>query len=257
VLWRRFLIAAIARESEYRVSFLLAVVEGLVQVALVALTFGLLYRYTADLAGWSRDQVLVLVGVYRVVDGLIAFQVAPNLRAIPGYVRGGELDVHLMRPASSQFVVSTRRFALPEAVNVAIGLGVVLVAGPRAGVEWNPLDVGAALLFVVCGVVLLYALWFAIMCASFWLVTIDTFDRIFYALFDAAPFPVSFFPGAARLFFTFAFPIAFATTFPTEALLGRRSGVMLLVAIAMSALAVVATNVLWRRALRHYESASS
>jgi len=257
-LWRRLLITAIVREAEYRVSFLLAVVEGIVQVGLVALTFELLYQFTGELAGWTRDQVLVLVGVYRIADGLISCQVAPNMLALPDYVRTGELDFQLLRPASSQFLVSTRRFALAEAVNVLIGLGVVAVAGARAGVAWNPLAVAAALVLLACGVVLLYALWFAIMTLSFWFVQLDTLDSLFAGLFEAARYPVAFFSGWARVLFTFAFPVAFATTFPTEALLGRGDvrpivGLGLLLAAA----GLAGSHLLWRQALRHYESASS
>lgn len=256
-LWRRLLATAIVREAEYRVSFLLAVVEGLVQVGLVALTFELLYQFTGELAGWTRDQVLVLVGVYRIVDGLIAFQVAPNMLALPGYVRTGELDFHLLRPISSQFLVSTRRFALAEAVNVLIGLGVVAVAGTRAGAAWRPLDVAAALTLLACGVLLLYALWFALMTASFWLVQLDSLDSLFASLFEAARYPVGFFPGWARVLFTVAFPVAFATTFPTDALLARGDPRLVAAGLALTAAALAASHLLWRWALRQYESASS
>jgi ABC-2 type transport system permease protein len=256
-LWRRFLITAIVREAEYRVSFLVAVVEGIVQVALVALTFELLYQFTGELAGWTRDQVLVLVGVYRVADGLIALQVAPNMRALPDYVRTGELDFHLLRPTSSQFLVSTRRFVLPEAVNVLIGLGVIVVAGARAGVSLDPLALASASLLLACGVVMLYALWFAIVTSAFWWVQVGLLDLLVESLFEAARYPVSFFSGWARVLFTFVFPVAFATTFPTEALLGRLAWPVVGLGLAMAAAALLGTHLLWRQALRHYESASS
>ena len=256
-LWRRLLITAVVREAEYRVSFLLAVVEGLVQVGLVALTFELLYQFTGELAGWTRDQVLVLVGVYRIADGLISFQVGPNMLALPDYVRTGELDFQLLRPASSQFLVSTRRFALAEAVNVLIGLGVVAVAGARAGLAWHPLSLAAALALLGCGVVLLYALWFAIMTLSFWFIQLDTLDSLFASLFEAARYPVTFFSGWARMLFTFAFPVAFATTFPTDVLLGRGDLRLVGAGLLLASAALVGSHLLWQRALRHYESASS
>jgi ABC-2 type transport system permease protein len=256
-LWRRFLITAIVREAEYRVSFLVAVVEGIVQVVLVALTFELLYQFTGELAGWTRDQVLVLVGVYRVADGLIALQVAPNMRALPDDVRTGALDFHLLRPAASQFLVSTRRYVLPEAVNVLIGLGLIVVAGARAGVDWDPVDVASSLLLLACGVSLLYALWFSIMASAFWWVQVGSLDLLFESLFEAARYPVAFFSGWARVLFTFAFPVAFATTFPTEALLGRVGWPTVALGLALAAAALVGSHLLWRQALRQYESASS
>ncbi|HEY3078358.1 MAG TPA: ABC-2 family transporter protein [Chloroflexota bacterium] len=256
-LWRRFFVNALVREAEYRASFALAALEGLSQVLLVILTFELIYQFSDAIAGWRREQVLLLVGVYRIVDGIVSAQVTPNMLALPGYVRTGELDFHLLRPVSSQFLVSTRRLTLPEVTNVLIGLGLVAYAAGPAGVVWNALALAQALVLLLCGLVLLYAVWFAIMTCSIWLVQLDTLESLFFSLFQSAQYPVHFFSGAARALFTFVFPVAFATTFPTEALLGRADLRLVPLGLALAGAALLGTHVLWRRALRHYESASS
>jgi ABC-2 type transport system permease protein len=256
-LWRRFFVTALVREAEYRFSFALSAFEGLSQVLLVVLTFELIYQFSDQIAGWRREQILLLVGLYRVVDGIVSAQVAPNVLALPGYVRTGELDFHLLRPVSSQFLVSTRRLILPELTNVLIGFGLVAYAAGPAGVIWNVTAMARALVLLLCGVVLLYAVWFAIMTCSIWLVQLDTLEYLFFSLFQAAQYPVHFFSGAARALFTFAFPVAFATTFPTEVLLGRGDPRLVPLALVMASAALVATHLFWRRALRHYESASS
>ena len=256
-LWRRFLINALVREAEYRASFALAAVEGLAQVLLTVFAFALIYQYADAIAGWRREQILLLVGVYRIVDGLISAQVAPNMLALPGYVQSGELDFHLLRPVSSQFFVSTRRLALPEVTNVLIGLALVARAAGPAGVRWDATAVAAALALLLCGLLLLYAIWFAIMTCSIWLVRLDTLDSLFFSLFQAAQYPVQFFSGGARALFTFVFPVAFATTFPTEALLGRGDARLVPLAVLLAGAALLGTHLFWRRALRHYQSASS
>src|SRR5579871_3463150 len=91
-LWKRFAIIAFVREAEYRVNFLIGVGEGIAEVVLAILTFLLLFRFTGTVAGWTSAQVLVLVGIYRVVDGVIGMQVAPNMLAVSGYIRRGEMD---------------------------------------------------------------------------------------------------------------------------------------------------------------------
>ncbi len=100
-LWRRFAIIALVREAEYRVNFLISTAQGLAELALAVLSLLLLYRFTDQVAGWSRAQVLLLTGVYRLVDGLIALQIAPNMTAVSGYIRQGELDFLLLRPVSN------------------------------------------------------------------------------------------------------------------------------------------------------------
>jgi ABC-2 type transport system permease protein len=256
-LWRRFFLNAAVRETEYRGSFFLAVFEAVARLALVWLTFGLIYRYTDGVAGWTQDEVLVLVGVFRIVDGLIHAFVAPNMGRIPGYVRGGELDFHLLRPVDSQFFVSTRRMELSQLADVAIGAGIIVYGADRAGIAWSPLVVTQASLIALCGLLVLYAAWFAIMTCAFWLISIDNLEELFFGLWEGARYPVQFFSGAMRALFTFGFPVAFATTFPTEALLGRAPAWALPTGLALAAVALTGSHLFWRRALRYYESASS
>lgn len=256
-LWRRFATLALAREMEYRVNFALGLVEAAAQAALAVVTMLVVYRFADTLGGWTQAQVLLLVGVYRAVDGLINLQVAPNMQSIAGYIRRGDLDFLLLRPVSSQFLVSFRYLAPTEAVNVAIGLGIVVVAGKAAGVRWSVGGVAEALAFAACGLAVLYALWFCIVTLSFWLVDVGNLDRLFYGIFEAARYPVGFFRGAMRALLTFVVPIAFATTFPAQAVLGTADLRLLLYGAAAAASALALAHLLWRHAIRSYSSASS
>ncbi len=256
-LWWRFVLMAFVREMEYRVNFLVGVLEGIAQLALAVLTFALLYSYTDEIAGWSQAEALMLVGIYRVADGLLALQVRPNMFRIPEYVARGDLDFYLLRPVSSQFLVSLRWLRLPEVVNVLIGLALAVYAGERAGVDWSAASVLSATVLVACSLVILYAIWFASVTLSLWLVKLDQHAWIFYAGWETARYPVSYFKGLVRTLLTFVFPVAFATTFPTEALLGRFDSRLLLVGVALAAGSLFLTHRFWTYALRHYSSASS
>jgi ABC-2 type transport system permease protein len=256
-LWRRFVILAVVREAEYRMNFVFGVVEGLAQLALAVFTFLLVYRYTDQVAGWAQAQVLVLVGIYRIVDGLISLQISPNLNEVPDTIRRGEMDFVLLRPVSSQFFVSLRKLSLPDLVNATIGLIIVVIAGYRAGITWNLLGIVEAVAFLTCGVLLLYALWFFLVTWAFWLINVGTMSYLFYTATEPARYPVTYFKGFVRALLTFAIPVAFATTFPAQALLGTVDLRMLPIGITMAAIALLGTHVFWNFAVRHYSSASS
>ena len=256
-LWRQFLVTAFVREAEYRFNFLLGVAEGLAQLALAVLTFLLVYRFTDSVAGWSRSEALLLVGIYRIVEGILALQIAPNMMAISGAIRRGEMDVLLLRPVSSQFLVSLRRFSLPDGVNILVGVALTVYAGNLAGVQWTLPGIAAATGFIICGLVLLYAIWFGIVTCSFWLVELSTIGTLFYSFFETGRYPVSFFRGLVRAVLTFVVPVAFATTFPVDALLGRADLRLLLAGALMAVFGLIATHMFWNYAVRHYSSASS
>jgi ABC-2 type transport system permease protein len=256
-LWRQFIITAFMREAEYRMNFVIGVGEGLAQLALAVISFLLLYRFTDQVAGWTQAEVLMLVGVYRIVEGLINLQIAPNMQAISGYIRSGEMDFMLLRPVSSQFLVSLRTLALPEGVNVLIGLLLVIYAGGAAGVRWSAVGVLAAGAFGLCGLLMLYALWLCMVTFAFWLVQINNLDIFFYSLFETARYPVSFFNDLLRALLTFVFPVAFATTFPTEALRGQADLRLLPVGFVLATALLLGAHLFWNYAVRHYSSASS
>jgi ABC-2 type transport system permease protein len=256
-VWQRCVLNALARETEYRANIIATVAEGAAQVALAVMTFLVVYRFTPSISGWTRSQALLLVGVYRVVDGLLNLQVAPNMVAIASAIRRGDMDYILLRPVSSQFLVSVRTLLLSECINVCIGIGITVYAAQAAGVRWSVGGVLEAVVVLCCGVVLLYAVWFAIMTCSFWLVQVDNLEVLFFAVFEAARYPVGYFRGAMRALLTFVVPVAFATTFPVDALLGRADSRLVPLGLGLAATALILTHLFWNAAVRSYSSASS
>jgi ABC-2 type transport system permease protein len=256
-LWRRFVILGLARTVEYRLNFLFSLVTGLAELALAVLTFVIMFRYTSRVSGWSLAEVLMLAGLYKVGEGLIGFQIAPNMLAISGYIRTGEMDFILLSPVSSRFLVSTRTVALPALADVLAGLILIVYAGDRANVQWTIVGVAEAAIVLLCGLILLYSVWFFTVTFAFWLVQVESLDTMFYSLFETARYPISFFKGLVRAVLIFGFPVAFATTFPAQALLGTLQGAWLPVGAVMALLALWGTQRFWAYAVRHYSSASS
>jgi ABC-2 type transport system permease protein len=68
---------------------------------------------------------------------------------------------------------------------------------------------------------------------------------------------VSAFGGGLRILLTFIVPIAFMTTFPAAALIGKLEPIYLAIAPLMAAALLFASRSFWRFALRSYTSASS
>ncbi|MEV4596372.1 ABC-2 family transporter protein [Amycolatopsis sp. NPDC049253] len=81
---------------------------------------------TTTLAGWTRLEVLVLIGTFELLSGVKTTFVDPNLAGFPTRgVREGRLDHHLLQPAPSMFLVSFATAAPLAAVQILLGLGVV------------------------------------------------------------------------------------------------------------------------------------
>ncbi len=260
-IWRRFLTMALVRELEYRLNVLMAVLEGTAQLALAVVTTLLLFQWTPTIEGWSRADMIVLVGLYRFVESLIALQIAPNMFALSRYIRSGELDFILLRPVESQFLVSLRYLRLPQLVNALIGLALALWALNAPGIHYGPgfglLGYTQAVLAIICGVIMMYSVWFMLVTLSFWLVDVPTLDTLFYAVFETGRYPTIFFRGLVRAMLTWVFPVFFAVSFPAQSLTGDTSWPLALYSVGLAAIFLTASHLFWRYAVRHYSSASS
>jgi ABC-2 type transport system permease protein len=107
------------------------------------------------------------------------------------------------------------------------------------------------------GAVIIYALWVMLLTTAFWFVKVENITEIFNAFFAAGRFPVSAFPSWVRFVLTFIVPIAFITTVPASAAVGRLTWSMALASFAIAAALLCLSHLFWRVALASYTSASS
>jgi ABC-2 type transport system permease protein len=97
--------------------------------------------------------------------------------------------------------------------------------------------------------------WILTVSSAFYVVRIDNLTQLFNAVFDAARWPVTVFPRAVRLLFTFVVPLALMTTYPARALLGTLPAVTLAGALGGAALAFTVARVVWKASIARYTSA--
>ena len=253
-LWWQFLISDAMQLMEYRVNFVVGLVKQCATLALSIFSLGLLYQYTEEIAGWSRSELLLLLGVFWVFSGVWDV-LLDGLSQVTYDVRRGVMDFVLLRPVSAQFLLSFRRVALLDCTNVILGGALIVYAGRQLQLSWSPWGVLQALLFCACGFVTIYALRFMLVSCVFWLTSVRTLYDLLHPVFEVGQYPVAFFNGWVRFFLSFVVPVAFATTFPAEALLGTADARLLPVGLALAAATLYASHRFWLVAVRRYASA--
>lgn len=161
----------------------------------------------------------MVLAAFTLLQGLASTLLAPNLNKIVEHVQQGTLDFILLKPLDPQFWLSLRAFSPWGLGDLFLGLGLLLYAGLRLGL--SPLDYALFGLYFFLGAVILYSLWFLLATTSIWFVKIYNVTEVLRGLLEAGRFPVSSYPTLYRVFFTFVVPVAFLTTVPAEAALGR------------------------------------
>lgn len=252
---RLFWGTAVGAEMEYRANFLVAAISSLGHLLGNVFSLFLFYRTGYEFDGWSWEAALVVLGLFTALQGVGTTWLDANLSRIVRQVQRGTLDFVLLKPIDSQFWLSTRAISLWGLADVTFGAIMVGYAGARLG-----LSASAYLSLIpplACGVVVLYSLWFMLGATSIWFVKVYNATEVLSALVDAGRFPISAYPFAYRIFFTFIVPVAFMTTVPAQSLLGRSDAAWLGGAAGLAAAMALGSRAFWRFALRYYTSASS
>jgi ABC-2 type transport system permease protein len=254
---RRFWGASLAAELEYQVNFLIELLAVAGNLAGSLFLLSLFYGHGHGLGGWSWDAALVVLGVYTLLDGLTSTLLQPNLSTIVTHVREGTLDFVLLKPIDSQFWLSARTFSPWGLPGIAVGFAVMAYGASRAGASPDPRSLALSAAMLLAGALILYSLWFVLAATSIWFVKTWNATEVLRAALVAGRYPISAYPAGLRTFFTFVLPVAFLTTVPAEAILGRASSGWLLASVAVAALCLLLSRRFWLFALRSYTSASS
>jgi ABC-2 type transport system permease protein len=253
-----FLKNSAQNEAAYRVNLVVNVLLAVVGVGASLGGVLVLYSHTDTIRGWTLTETLALLGVFAVMNGLVNSFIGPNLDGFAEQVRLGTLDFTLLKPASSQFLVSFRQCNLWGLTDVALGLGVIgyaLLSGFGRGV--GPLELAAFAVTAASGTAIVYALWLSFGVVAFWTVKIDNMTTILRAFFSMGRFPVDMYPTWLGRLLTYVLPVAFVTTVPVQALSGRAAPLTLGASVLVAPAALWLSARLWRFGLSRYTSASS
>jgi len=244
-------------ELAYRLNFVLGILEMVLVIGTSIGAVLVLFTQTSSLNGWSLPQMIALTGVYYLVQGGVNLVFSPSFEKLMEHVRQGTLDFTLLKPANTQFLVSTRHFRLVRIVDFFFGMSVVVVGLLMLG---DAVTVWSALAFLVtlaCGIACVYALLLTLVTLAFWFVRVDNILAIFWAFTDAGRFPIDLYPGWLRLTLATIVPIGIAVTVPAEAISGRMSIETFGAMLGGTALSVGFASWFWRRGLRSYTGASA
>jgi ABC-2 type transport system permease protein len=248
--------ASTSAQLEYRANFVVSALSAVLGAGGAIFGLNIVAGDNAAIGGWTYREALVVVGLFTIVQGFIGSVLYPNLNRIAEAVRTGQMDFTLLKPIDAQFLVSTRNVNVFPLINVLVGTAIAAWAlSGVAGVTAAGLIVGVTLL--AAALLIVYAIWFMLTTTAFWFVRVENITELFNGVFRAGQFPVTVFPGWIRFLFTFIVPIAFITTVPAEALVGRMDAGTAIAAIAVALGLLLASRRLWRWAVSSYTSASS
>lgn len=252
-----YLRISITNELQYRANFFIQLFQSLISLLVGLIGIELVFSQTTQIAGWTKSELLTVLGVYMLMGGVIHAYIQPNMLRLMFEIQEGSLDFALTKPMDSQVIVSLREFHLWSFVDVALGLIILGIAVSQNQVHIGLLQGLAFIITLILGAVILYCFWLMLSASAFWFIRVGEIAELFEGIYSAGRWPVSIYPRWLRFGLTFIIPVAFAVTVPTEALTNRLSIQSLLGAFLITIVLIALTRILWILGTRNYSGASS
>jgi ABC-2 type transport system permease protein len=247
----------IQQELAYRADAIVNILVNLMWLGWELLSLSILFSNTTTLGGWGPGELIALLGVFRLVNTLMAALIWPNTEKFNAGVRDGSLDYTFLQPVNSLFLISFTRIIIWRVWDIALATVLIVAGISMSGGGATPLSLVSFLLLVASGAAIIYSLWIVMIAFTFWFVKFDNNVTILQALLEAGRYPATVYPPWLRLIITFVVPIAVATTIPLQALRGDLSEWQVLLFLGVGVASVLVASRVWKAGVRRYSGASS
>ena len=254
--WAHFKIGAM-NELQYRSNFFIQVLQSVVALATGLIVIALVFSHTESLEGWSRPELLAVMGIHISLGGLIRTWIQPNMQRILEDVREGNFDYVLAKPVDAQLMVSIRQVRIWSSVDLVVGGIVLLYALSQLGTSVGVSEALAFAVVVLAGGTMIYCAYFIVITMSFRVIALEDVMDLFNGVYETGRWPVTIYPTWLRGIVTFLVPLAFAVTIPAETLSARQSWGIVGVAVAFCGFLLLVTRWVWITNLRKYAGASA
>jgi ABC-2 type transport system permease protein len=253
-----FLRVSAMNELQYRANFFMQLLQSLITLGAGLVGLAVVFGRTTELAGWSRPELLAVMGVFTMVGGILRMIVQPNMERLVEDIQRGTLDYALTKPADAQTLVSVRQLQIWQGVDIIAGMVVLIVAVVQLGDGADGLVRGVAfVVLLLLGSWCIYCFLLMLAASAFWLTRVGEIQELFQGLLRSGQYPVGVYPRWMRYGLTFLVPIGFAVTVPAEAATDRLTVGTVAIAVTSAIVLGLVSRWVWSRGLRRYSGASS
>lgn len=241
---------------EYRMNFLLRILTDIFWYIAQILTFETLYLHTEKIGGWTAPQMRIFLGVLFIVDATYMLLFHDNLDMFTQKVRKGDLDLLLMKPVNSQFMMSLQRLSTASIGNLLISAIWLLfsLAHYEAFSWWRLFWL---MILVPCGVLIFYSIRFMVSITAILFTRADSLQYLWYQVYRLGMRPDSIYVPWLRITLLSVLPVLAIASVPARALIEPTAPGTVVYAMILCAFFIWLSSRLWKIALTKYTSASS
>ncbi len=251
-----FKVSAMA-ELEYRLNFVVKIATDVIWYSAQLVLFEVLFSHTKSISGWTLESTRVFMGVLFMVDSIFMLFIEYNLNQLSTKVRQGDLDLILVKPVNSQFMLSLQRMSPSYIGNVLLVLCWLVwsLSNLPQPVVWERLLI--LLISVPCAVAITYSLRLFFAATAVIFTHAENINYVWYQLYRLGMRPDNIYPRWLRYVVWTIIPVAFIGSVPARLIIEVLDIRLVLASMAAAAMTLFLSSRYWRFTLRFYSSASS
>lgn len=248
---------SITRTLMFRFDFFLWATVELLWMAVNLLLIAVIYEHTDSIAGWSKYQMLLLVGTSLLIQRFLMGFFWSSLFEMGRNIKSGAFDFFLAQPGNILFMASTRKLDLDGLLNSFVAMGVIAYSANQLGLQPSALDLVLYAAMIFCGLIIHYSMLVITISLAFWLTSAQGIEGSYFTLSEFSRLPRAAFKGVASVVFVWLLPVVVVSNAPAEILLRGFQPNWVLALLAATIAWFVAALIIFHRGLRRYASASS
>ncbi len=241
----------------FRFDFLMWTLVEFFWMSVNILLIGIIYAHTSSIAGWSKYEMLLLVGTAMILQRLVMGLFWSNLFELGRNIRSGQFDFFLCQPGNPIFMVSTRKLDPDGLLNSIVAIAVVVYSAHRLGLHPTILNIALYVLLLFISLIIHYSALLLIVSTTFWIIGTEGIEGGYFNIFEFSRLPREALRGAASLIFVYGLPAVVASNVPASVLIHGFEPMNMLWLAGLAVVWFWLAVWCFRRGLRRYSSASS
>lgn len=249
--WSLFKLSATA---DLQVPFNLGIqfINDILWYAMQIILFESLYLHIHDLGGWGIAEMRVFLGILFLVDAFQMILFSYNFDVFSEKIVHRDLDLLLLRPVSSQQLMTSQRLQCSFILNALFAASWLLwsLSLLPGGFPWErslliPIVVPAALS-------IFYSTRLIFSTIALLITRAEHFHELYFTFFKMGQRPDKLYGPSIRYFILLVIPLGMIASFPTRVLVDPTDSFALPLLIVVSVICFYVANRFWHWAVRRY-----
>lgn len=222
------------------------------------IVFQAIYANVDRIGTWGKGEMTIFIGTFSMINAVNMLIYFFGINGIPQKIKNGEMDLYLTKPGSSLLRLTFERVN-PGSIPLVMMSALIIVYGVH--LFEGKVFAGAVagyVFWLVLMTVLYYELEVVIRSVCFFVISNANITKIEEAGLELCmKIPGIVFYGGYKLLFCWILPYGIIATIPVQSLVGELNILGVVHGILILIIFTVITRIIWKRGLRHYNSASS